>query len=235
MPINQGTQELRLFRQRQRKVCKTKSGFYYHPWRPVVERRILRRSNAQRNAGAQYLERLRGRSWRLPTRPNSGNYDTNVMAPSTSNAATLCSRRSNTNSCPAAAVMPLSYNWTAMKSLVDNMSPNGNTNQAIGLAHGWMSLVGGGPFPTPPANGSELYLPAGHHPDDRRPQHAGPLVHQRSRQIDARAAADLRQRQCRRHHALHDPGQHRWRSDVDAPAELRGKKDKYPIRTSSSC
>ena len=37
-----------------------------------------------------------------------------------------------------------------MTTLVNNMSPNGNTNQAIGLAHGWMSLVGGGPYPTPP-------------------------------------------------------------------------------------
>src|SRR4051812_12289829 len=27
------------------------------------------------------------------------------------------------------------------------MSPAGNTNQAIGLAHGWISLVGGGPYP----------------------------------------------------------------------------------------
>ena len=31
------------------------------------------------------------------------------------------------------------------------MSPGGNTNQAIGLVLGWQSLVGGGPFPTPPA------------------------------------------------------------------------------------
>ena len=31
------------------------------------------------------------------------------------------------------------------------MTPNGSTNQAIGLAHGWLSLVGGGPYPTPPA------------------------------------------------------------------------------------
>jgi von Willebrand factor type A domain len=38
-----------------------------------------------------------------------------------------------------------------MTTLVNNMSPGGNTNQAIGLALGWMSLVGGGPFPTPPA------------------------------------------------------------------------------------
>jgi hypothetical protein len=47
--------------------------------------------------------------------------------------------------------MPLSYNWSTMATLVDNLSPNGNTNQGIGLAHGWMSLVGGGPYPTPPA------------------------------------------------------------------------------------
>jgi hypothetical protein len=43
------------------------------------------------------------------------------------------------------------YDWTGMKNLVSAMSPNGNTNQAIGLVHGWMSLVGGGPYPTPPA------------------------------------------------------------------------------------
>jgi hypothetical protein len=36
-----------------------------------------------------------------------------------------------------------------MKTLVDNMTPNGNTNQAIGLQVGWMSLVGGGPFTVP--------------------------------------------------------------------------------------
>src|SRR5262249_49782856 len=31
------------------------------------------------------------------------------------------------------------------------MSPNGSTNQPIGLVLGWLSLVGGGPFPTAPA------------------------------------------------------------------------------------
>src|SRR5437660_281660 len=47
--------------------------------------------------------------------------------------------------------MGLRYNWSGMTTLVNNMSPGRNTNQAIGLALGWMSLVGGGPFPTPPA------------------------------------------------------------------------------------
>lgn len=45
----------------------------------------------------------------------------------------------------------LSYDWSGMNALVNAMSPAGNTNQAIGLQLGWMSLVGGGPFPTPPA------------------------------------------------------------------------------------
>ena len=81
--------------------------------------------------------------------PNSGNYDTNISAPVSGNTATMFAAEQY-DSCPQ-AVMPLSYNWSSMTTLVNNMSPNGNTNQAIGLAHGWMSLVGGGPYPTPPA------------------------------------------------------------------------------------
>ena len=54
-------------------------------------------------------------------------------------------------------VMGLSYNWSAMTTLVDNMAPNGNTNQAIGLQAGWMSLVGGGPFTVPAKDPSYQY------------------------------------------------------------------------------
>jgi Flp pilus assembly protein TadG len=81
--------------------------------------------------------------------PSSGNYDTNVVAPTTSITATLFSAEQYSY-CPQ-AIMPLSYNWSSMTTLVNNMSPNGSTNQAIGLAHGWMSLVGGGPYGTVPA------------------------------------------------------------------------------------
>ena len=45
--------------------------------------------------------------------------------------------------------MGLSYDWSMMTDLVNNMYPAGNTNQAIGLALGWMSLTGGGPFTAP--------------------------------------------------------------------------------------
>jgi len=81
--------------------------------------------------------------------PNSGNYDTNVVAPTTTITATLYAAEQY-SPCPQ-AIMPLSYNWSGMTTVVNNMSPGGNTNQAIGLQMGWMSLVGGGPFPTPPA------------------------------------------------------------------------------------
>jgi hypothetical protein len=81
--------------------------------------------------------------------PSTGNYDTNATAPSTINTATMYAAEQY-SSCPDAAVKALSYDWSGMTTLVNSMSPNGNTNQAIGLQLGWMSLVGGGPFPAPP-------------------------------------------------------------------------------------
>ena len=81
--------------------------------------------------------------------PNSANYDENVSAPVVGTTPSMFAAEQY-GSCSQPA-MPLSYNWSAMATLVDNLSPNGNTNQGIGLAHGWMSLVGGGPYPTPPA------------------------------------------------------------------------------------
>ncbi|MBX9828131.1 MAG: pilus assembly protein [Xanthobacteraceae bacterium] len=81
--------------------------------------------------------------------PATGNYDTNVTAPTATNMPTLFAAEQYGSCSPK--VMPLSYDWTSMKSLVDSFYPSGNTNQGIGLAHAWMSLVGGGPYPTPPA------------------------------------------------------------------------------------
>jgi Flp pilus assembly protein TadG len=79
--------------------------------------------------------------------PDSANYDTNVVEPTTGVTATLFSAEQY-SSCPQAAT-GLSYDWSSMNTLVNNMTPAGNTNQAIGLALGWMSLAGGGPFAVP--------------------------------------------------------------------------------------
>jgi len=78
------------------------------------------------------------------------NYDTNSVSPDpvTPRMSSLYPAEQY-SSCPQ-AVMGLSYDWTSMTNLVNNMSPAGNTNQALGLQLGWMSLVGGGPFTVPP-------------------------------------------------------------------------------------
>jgi len=83
------------------------------------------------------------------------NYDTNVVQPDVTKNTSLYAAEQY-GSCPQ-AVMGLSYDWTTMNQLVTNMSPNGNTNQAIGLQLGWMSLVGGGPFTAPALDPNYTY------------------------------------------------------------------------------
>ena len=87
--------------------------------------------------------------------PASANYDQNVTAPSTSIAASRFPAEQY-DSCPA-AMLGLSYNWTAMNSLVDKMSSAGNTNQPIGLVWAWQSLVGGGPLTAPAKDSNYQY------------------------------------------------------------------------------
>lgn len=84
--------------------------------------------------------------------PSNGAYDTNVVAPSISTSGTLFTAEQYAY-CPA-QMIPLTNNWNALNAEVQTLSPNGNTNQTIGFVHGWMSLVGGGPYPAPPAMAS---------------------------------------------------------------------------------
>jgi len=79
--------------------------------------------------------------------PTGQNYDTNVTAPGSSSSSKYPAV--DYSNCPQQA-MGLSYDWSSMTTLINNMSPNGSTNQNIGLELGWMSLVGGGPFTAPP-------------------------------------------------------------------------------------
>jgi len=89
-------------------------------------------------------------------------YDQLVTAPNPADA-TLPAAQASTlypadqyGNCPL-AMMGLSYNWTAMNSLVDQMYPKGTTNQPIGLVWGWLSLVGGGPLTAPAKDSSYKY------------------------------------------------------------------------------
>lgn len=87
--------------------------------------------------------------------PSPANYDANVTLPDPAVAATLFPAEQY-GSCPL-QLTGLSYNWTSMSALVNQMTANGNTNQAIGLAWGWQSLAGGGPFTVPPTDPNFQY------------------------------------------------------------------------------
>jgi Flp pilus assembly protein TadG len=65
------------------------------------------------------------------------NYDTTNDAPLA--GATLYPAEQY-SSCPA-SLMGLSNDWTALSAKIDDMTPVGNTNQAIGLQMGWQSLT----------------------------------------------------------------------------------------------
>jgi Flp pilus assembly protein TadG len=90
--------------------------------------------------------------------PSSGNYDTNVVSPTTTTKATLFPAEQY-GSCPQ-SVMGLNNDWVAMNTLVDGMVASGTTNQGIGLAWGWLSLAGGGPFTVPAMDTNFKYVQA---------------------------------------------------------------------------
>jgi Flp pilus assembly protein TadG len=87
--------------------------------------------------------------------PSTANYDENVNPPVTGVTASQYPAEQY-SSCPL-QLTGLSNNWTAMNTMVNQMTPNGNTNQAIGLAWGWMSLVGGGPLTVPAMDSNYQY------------------------------------------------------------------------------
>jgi Flp pilus assembly protein TadG len=76
------------------------------------------------------------------TAPNAG--DKNLPATS---ASTLFPAEQY-DACPV-AMLGLSNDWSALNAKVDQMTPNGNTNQAIGLAWAWQALSNGQPMNAP--------------------------------------------------------------------------------------
>ncbi len=89
-----------------------------------------------------------------PPGTTAGN-DQRVTAPTTGDGSTLFYAEQYSNCSPA--MMGLSYDWTIMKSVVDGLTPNGSTNQPIGLVSGWHSIVGIGPFTMPPKDANYTY------------------------------------------------------------------------------
>ncbi|WP_061021302.1 TadE/TadG family type IV pilus assembly protein [Bradyrhizobium sp. CCH5-F6] len=93
------------------------------------------------------------------------NYDTKNTTPVSGNSSTLFPAEQYTycnpsNSAYIQPIMPLSYDWTSLKSLVDKLVPTGNTNQGIGLAWGWMTLSTGDPMNAPAKDTNYTYKDA---------------------------------------------------------------------------
>ncbi|MEA2896776.1 MAG: hypothetical protein QOJ84_2391 [Bradyrhizobium sp.] len=88
-------------------------------------------------------------------------------------------------------IMPLSYDWSAIKTLIGNMQPTGSTNQAIGMAWAWMSLTQSSPLNAPAKDPNYTYKDAiillsdGLNTEDRWPSYGNGMV-QFNGQIDAR-------------------------------------------------
>ncbi|WP_342740641.1 pilus assembly protein [Bradyrhizobium sp. B117] len=92
-------------------------------------------------------------------------YDTKNTTPTSGNSGTLfpadqysyCQSGSSAYLQP---IVPLSYDWSSLKTVINNMKPTGNTNQGIGLAWGWMTLSTGDPMNAPPKDTNYTYKDA---------------------------------------------------------------------------
>ena len=70
------------------------------------------------------------------------------------NSTAYCSSSAST---PLEPVIPLSYNWTTLKTAVNAMQPTGGTNQAVGLAWAWQTLIPNSPVPAPAEDANTTY------------------------------------------------------------------------------
>jgi Flp pilus assembly protein TadG/uncharacterized protein YegL len=57
-------------------------------------------------------------------------------------------------------IMPLSYDWSAIKTKIGAMQPTGNTNQGIGMAWAWMTLTQSDPYNAPAKDPNYTYKDA---------------------------------------------------------------------------
>jgi Flp pilus assembly protein TadG len=81
-------------------------------------------------------------------------YDVSATVPSSQTTNFPANQESY---CPAAVILPLTYNWTTVNNTINAMSPNGATNQTIGLLWGWLSLLQQSPLNAPAENANYQY------------------------------------------------------------------------------
>ena len=118
-------------------------------------------------------------------------------------------------------LMPLSYDWTALNSKIDDMSPNGNTDVTIGLVWAWHALTAQAPLseaaaPAPDLDKVIIVLTDGDNTEAWKNSNNTKVTSQSA--IDTAHRACLRQHQGRQHPDLYDPRDQRQRF---AAAKLR--------------
>jgi Flp pilus assembly protein TadG len=74
--------------------------------------------------------------------------DTTNTTPVAGNVPTMFPAENNAY-CPPVSLNALSFDWATLDAKVDQMTPNGSTNQTIGLAWGWQALTTGNPLNAP--------------------------------------------------------------------------------------
>ena len=109
-------------------------------------------NNSTSNWNGCVMDRGNGNSSTPPTTTD----DQTDTAPS---SGTTLFPADQSSYCPQ-AVQTLTYDWTALKSVVSGMSPNGSTNQAIGLQHAWMTLQQTSPYNAPAESANYNYVHA---------------------------------------------------------------------------
>jgi hypothetical protein len=116
------------------------------------------------------------------------NYDTLNTAPTGGPSTRFYAEQYD--SCPA-QLMPLSYDFAALKSKVDSLTSKGGTNQPIGIAWGWQSLTQSAPLNAPAEDPNYTYknvlivMSDGLNTQDRWPSYGNGQT-QFNGQIDAR-------------------------------------------------
>jgi Flp pilus assembly protein TadG len=139
------------------------SSFYSKPWLDWMDWEELN-GDCTVNSGDRSRTRCsqRGGIW-TPDNHSTWNgcvtdrdedFDVRSTPPNIVNASSMF--QPEQASCPVAMV-PLTYNWAAIKSRIDTMAPIGATNQPVGMAWAWLSLLQQDPLNAPPQDGSYEY------------------------------------------------------------------------------
>jgi hypothetical protein len=83
------------------------------------------------------------------------NNDALNTTPDVATAATLFPAE-NYAYCPPAALMGMSFDWAALSNKVDQLAPNGATNQTVGMQWGWQALTQGAPLNAPAGDATTI-------------------------------------------------------------------------------